>query len=107
MPGIRAGIGRFAGDMFAAVGSITPSGRRATTAAMAAASRATVPHALSPSAMRTALRPQHMKSGKKAIGYGVIGASGINMLASNRSTGAYSPAPRPMTSAPPGLGRLA
>lgn len=107
MPRIASGIGRFAGDMVAAIGSVTPSGRKITADALERASMSTMPHALSPAALRSALRPAHMKSGKKAVGYGIMGASGVSMAASNRSTGAYQPAPNPLMSAPPGLGRSA
>ncbi len=92
-----AGIGRkYVGDMFAKIGSMTPTGRRLSSAAAAA-----------PPGMVTAdaLRMVHMKSGKSAVGYGAMGASGISMLSTSRSTGNYKPAP--MTSAPAGIGRYA
>jgi len=103
MPGIRAGIGRFAGDMFAEIGSRTPSGRKAAAAALSMAP----PGYITPDALKIALSPQYKKFGKSAVGYTGIAASGISMLSSNRSSGAYNPAPRPMTSAPPGVGRSA
>lgn len=103
MPGIRAGIGRFAGDMFAAIGSATPAGRKAAAAALSGAPAGMV----TPEALKLAMRSKYMKHGRNAVGYGIMGASAIKMAASNRSTGAYNPGPRPMTSAPPGVGRSA
>jgi len=108
MPGLRAGIGRFASEVFAEIGSHTPAGRRATATALSAASRSVYPAgSMSRAALRTALFPQYKQFGKTAVGYGGIAASGIGMLSSNRSSGAYNPAPRPMTSAPSGVGRSA
>lgn len=103
MPGLRAGIGKFAGGVFAEIGSRTPSGRKAAEKALSMAPAGYI----TPDALKTALFPQYKKYGKSAVGYTGIGASGISMLSSNRSTGAYNPAPRPMTSAPPGIGRSA
>lgn len=92
MPGLRAGIGRFAGDVFGAIGSVTPYGR--ATRGMPA--------------MFAAQRQKNLiKYGKYAVGYGIMGASAVKMAASKRSTGAYNPASRPMTSAPSGVGRSA
>lgn len=103
MPGLRAGIGRFAGDIVGAIGSVTPAGRKATANALSMAPAGMI----TPDALRMVMRPKHIKYGKSAIGYGIMGGSAVSMAASNRSTGAYSPAPRPMTSAPSGIGRSA
>ena len=45
--------------------------------------------------------------GRKTVGYGIMGASGISMAASNRSSGAYNPPRQPTMSAPTGIGRSA
>jgi hypothetical protein len=103
MPGIRAGIGRFAGDVFAAIGSVTPGGRKAAAAALSGAPAGMV----TPDALRLAMRPKYIKQGKKAVGYSIMGASALKMASTNRSSGAYNPGPRPITSAPPGVGRSA
>jgi len=108
MPGIRAGISRFAGDMFGAIAHASPKGRsisRVTSGLVEASHAYGDPDA----ALRAfaAGRKDLIARGKRTAGFGIMGASGISMAASNRSTGAYNPAPRPMTSAPPGIGRSA
>jgi len=108
MPGLRAGIGRFAGDVFGAIAHASPKGRaisRATRGFVEASHAYGDPDA----ALRAfaAGRKELIARGKRTAGFGIMGASGIGMLSSNRSSGAYNPAPRPMTSAPPGVGRSA
>ena len=85
---------KYANDMFALIGSVTRRGRAEMALGMGGAMAAT-------------RRTNMIQYGKRATGFGIMGASGIGMAASNRSTGAYNPAPRPMTSAPPGIGRSA
>jgi len=47
------------------------------------------------------------RRGRNTFGYGIMGASGISMASSNRSSGAYNPPRQPTMSAPPGIGRSA
>lgn len=48
----------------------------------------------------------HAMRGRAIVGYGGMGAAGISMASSRRSTGAYNP-PRPTPMAPRGSGRFA
>jgi hypothetical protein len=108
VPGIASGIGRFAGDMFGAIAHASPKGRaiaRRTKDSVEALTAYGVPD--SAIAAYASGRKELISHGKKIFGYAGIGASGISMAASNRSTGAYQPAPKPLMSAPPGLGRSA
>jgi 5-formaminoimidazole-4-carboxamide-1-beta-D-ribofuranosyl 5'-monophosphate synthetase len=101
-----AGIGRrYVGDMFAAIGRMTPRGKAAGTAAM----MGSMPVGMRGSmASRVAARnAAHITAGKKVTGYGMVGASAISMMATNRSTGAYKPAPINPISSPQGSGRYA
>ena len=85
-----AGIGRkYIGDMFAKIGARTPVGRASMELGMSGA-------------MADTRRKKLMHYG---VGTAGLGAAGISMLSTSRSTGNYKPAP--MTSAPPGIGRYA
>ena len=113
MPGLRAGIGRFAGDVLGAIGSVTPSGKSVIRDTKSSIDRiagftGNITRKRAYAARRFAAgRKELIGVGKNTLGYGIMGASAVSMAASNRSTGAYKPAPRPMTSAPSGIGRSA
>lgn len=113
MPGLRAGIGRFAGDVLGAIGSVTPSGKsvikdtKASIAKIEALGGNRARKRAFAAGKFAAGRKELIGVGKNTLGYGIMGASAVSMAASNRSTGAYRPAPRPMTSAPSGIGRSA
>jgi hypothetical protein len=81
-------------DAFAAVGSMTRRGRAEMELGMGG---------------RFAdIRRQNLIGyGRRATGYAGIGASAVIAASSNRSTGAYTPGPRPAMSAPPSMGRFA
>jgi hypothetical protein len=102
-----AGIGRkYVGDMFAAIGGRTKAGRAISSGARAMAAAAPA-GMVTPEALAAYMRPGHIKAGKKVTGYGMVGASAISMMATNRSTGAYKPAPINPISSPQGSGRYA
>lgn len=90
-----AGIGRkYVGDMFAALGGLTRRGRAENALGMGGAFAAQ-------------RRANLIKYGKRTTGYGMMGASAISMMSTNRSTGAYKPAPVNPISSPQGSGRYA
>lgn len=83
-----------ADDAFAMVGSMTRRGRAEMSLGMGGSLAAT-------------RRQNLIGYGKRTVGYAGIGGSFALAAASNRSTGAYNPAPRPAMSAPPSMGRFA
>lgn len=108
MPGIRAGIGRFTGDMYGAIAHLSPKGRAISRSTKDMVETLTA-YGARDSALRefASGREKLIARGKRTAGFLGIGVSGIGMASSNRSSGAYNPAPRPMTSARPGVGRSA
>lgn len=90
-----AGIGRkYANDMFAAIGGLTRRGRAENSLGMGGAQAAQ-------------RRANLIKYGKNTTGYGMIGASAISMMSTDRSTGAYKPRPINPISSAQGSGRYA
>lgn len=88
---------KYANEMFAFVGGLTKAGRAERALGMGPAF--------------SAIRKQNLINYGRPVmnraGYGLMGASGISMVASNRSTGAYKPAPVNPISSPQGSGRYA
>jgi hypothetical protein len=105
-----AGIGRkYVGDMLAAIGSVTPSGRKLTRniRSSAASFYGAAEGMITADAMESTLRNSHSQIGRKVTQRAIGGAAGLSLLSTNRSTGNYKPAPiNPMPSAQ-GSGRYA
>lgn len=100
--------------LLGAIGGASPSGRAVISQSAAAIdnlSSAGRPVLANHSEMVEFIRDrassQLVSKGKKMTSYGIIGASAASMMSTKRSTGAYNPAPAPMTSTPMGTGRAA
>jgi hypothetical protein len=103
------GIGRkYIGDMFATIGRVTSSGRKASAAAHAMAAKAPA-GMITPDAIKAHARPVHIKSGKNVVASGLFGVAGMNMMTHDRTKGMYRPTSQPINpiSSPQGSGRYA
>ncbi len=109
-----AGIGRkYIGDMFAIMGNLSKGGRSASTA-LNAAMNTSMPVGMRGSMASRypaikAARSQQINAGKKVAGYGMAGASAMNLLGSDRRGSSYRPASKPINPipSPQGSGRYA
>ncbi|CAB4143004.1 hypothetical protein UFOVP784_58 [uncultured Caudovirales phage] len=108
------GIGRkYIGDMFATIGRVTSTGRKAASAASSAMGTS-MPVGMRGSASSRlpaykAARATQIKSGKNVVASGLFGVAGMNMMTHDRTKGMYRPTSQPINpiSSPQGSGRYA
>ena len=109
-----AGIGRkYIDGMFATIGRVTSTGRKASAAASTAMGTSMPVGMRGSASARLAAskgpRAAQIKSGKKVMASGLFGYAGMNTMTHDRTKGMYRPASQPINpiSSPQGSGRYA